>query len=103
MKSKIAFFTAVLALGTAQFAAAQDHPDVAYQKSLLARPLPAAEKVFCEGIVGTANPAAMEDCHVTRLFLADFKEGRSGGKFPPKVRPKYAKDTTEKNIIINGV
>lgn len=103
MKLKIALFTVFLTLGTAQLAAAQEHPDVIYQNSLLARSLSNTEKAFCDERVGTGNASAHDDCRVTRLFLADFKEGKSGGKFPPRARPKYAKDIAEKEIIINGV
>lgn len=100
MISKIAFLVLGLTLGPAISAAAQDHPDVAYQKALLARSLSAADKAICDGKASAGDAAAQDACRVTRLFIADINAGRDRG-FPPMTDIKYAVDKAEKNKIID--
>lgn len=100
MIPKIAFLVLGLTLGAAASAAAQDHPDVAYQKALLARQLSASDKAICDGKAGAGNAAAQDACRVTRLFIADINSGQDRG-FPPMTDIKYAVDKAEKNKIID--
>lgn len=100
MKSKIALFALVLTLGAAGSAAAEDPPDVVYQKALLARPLADADKAICDGKAGAGNVDAYGACHVTRLFLSDINAGREKG-FPPLADIRYAVDKAEKGKIMD--
>lgn len=97
---KTSFLVLGLTLGAAVSAAAQDHPDVAYQKALLARSLSAADKAICDQKARAGNSAEQDACRVTRLFLADINAGRDKG-FPPMTHIKYAVDKAEKDKIID--
>lgn len=92
MKSKIAMLAFVLTLGTARYAAAQDHPFVAYQNALLDRSLSPADKAICEKKAGKDTASARYSaCHVTRLFLSDIKANRDKG-YPKLADIDYAND-----------
>ncbi|MCM2305490.1 MAG: hypothetical protein NDJ72_12350 [Elusimicrobia bacterium] len=99
MKSMIALFALAVTLGAATPAAAQEQPDVVYQKALLARALTPADKAYCDAKAGT-DSAAFDACRVTRLFIADINAGRDKG-FPPLTDIKYALDKDEKGKIMD--
>lgn len=98
MKPRIALLALALTLGTAGLAAAQD--DVAYQNSLLARPLSAADKAVCDAKAGANNPAAYNACRVTRLFFADINAHQEQG-FPPMATIKFATTQVEANQLLD--
>lgn len=100
MKSKIALLALVLTLGASVSAAAQEHPDVVYQKALLARSLSAEDKDICDKRAGAGNAAAHDACRVTRLFLIDINAGHDKG-VPPMAHIKYAVDKEEKGKILD--
>lgn len=108
MISKIAILALVVTLGASVPAAAQDHPGVVYQKSLLARvPLPAGDKLICDAKAGAVK-VPRDACHVTRLFIADINAGRHRDDkvFPPMVFPpmtdiKYTVNQAEIEKIMN--
>jgi len=99
MRSLVLFYALALALGAAGPAAAQGDPHTAYQKALLARPLPSEVKTFCDKNAGAGNTAEYAICRVTRLFIADIKAGRDKG-FPPLTDNEYA-DKAETNLILD--
>lgn len=92
MNSRIALFAFAVVLGAAQYAAAQEHPFVVYQNSLLARSLPAKDKELCDRLAGkNANAPRYSACHVTRLFLSDIKVNRDTG-YPKLTDIDFADD-----------
>ena len=99
MRPMIVFFALALALVASGPTAAQGDPHTAYQKALLARPLPSEVKAFCDKNAGAGNAAEHEICRVTRLFIADIKADRDKG-FPPLTDIKYA-DKAETNQIMD--
>lgn len=99
MRFPTVFCAFALVCGAAGPAAAQSKQDVAYQTTLLARPLPAAEKTYCDGKAGSGNADEYAICRVTRLFIADIKADRDKG-FPPLVDIKYA-DKAETDLILD--
>lgn len=99
MRSLVVFYALALTLAASGPAAAQSKQDVTYQNALLARPLPSAEKTYCDGKAGVGNADEHAICRVTRLFIADIKADRDKG-FPPLVDIKYA-DKTETDLILD--
>lgn len=100
MKSKITLFVFSLVLGAAQHAAAEDHPDVVYQKALLARSLPDADRAICDEKGAADKTVSRDGCHVTRLFISDINAGREKG-FPPMTDIKFAVSKAEKDKIMD--
>lgn len=98
MKPRTLILAIIATLGAAGAAAAQD--DLAYQKALLARPLPPADKAVCDAKAGAGNPAAYDACRVTRLFLADINARREQG-FPPLADIKYTTSKAEMALIVD--
>lgn len=102
MISKIAFLVLGLTLGGAVSASAQDHPNVAYQKTLLARSLSAADKEICDRKAGAGDAVAQNECRVTRLFIADMNAGKVDEKiYPPLANIKYAVSKVERERIMD--
>lgn len=99
MKSRIAFFALTLTLGAAVSAAAQDHPFVIYQNALLARPLPAKVKEYCDKEAGKENTPGYKACRVTRLFLSDIIANKDKG-YPPLTDSTYT-DDAETNMLLD--
>ena len=95
----------VLPLLLAGVVFAQDNPHIAYQNSLLARPLSASDRNFCDGKVGakTANNAEYDACHVTRHYVADLQAKKTQGRFAPLAHIKYCATEAEKRLLRDAV
>lgn len=102
MISKIAFLALTLTLGAAVSASAQDHPNVAYQKTLLARSLETdTDKEICARKADAGDTAAQNACRVTRLFLADIQAKKVNDRiFPPMADIKYTVNKPERLTIM---
>ena len=103
MKTMIASFAVVLTLCAAQYAAAQDESDIAYQTALLAlidTGLSPADKKSCGVKPNEARSYEQNACCVTLLFIADIDAGRTRG-VPPMVHIKYARTKEEKGKILD--
>ncbi len=98
MKPLITAFAFILAL--AGSASAQSESDVAYQNSLRARALSAADKEFCVAKTGAESGKEFDACRITRLFLADINAGKDKG-VPPLTEIKFARDKDERGKIID--
>jgi len=100
MTPKALLFGLVLLLGAARPAAAQDSPDLAYQKALLSRSLSAADQAICDAKTAGGAGAVKDACRVTRLFLADIDAGRAK-IFPPLADIRYTVNKGEQNKIVD--
>ena len=71
----------------------------AYQAELLARPVPAE----CADLVGAPRGPSNKDdydrCQVTRLYLADVKNGGDKGRYPPLADATYAQTRNELTLL----
>lgn len=94
MSKPLAFLAFALLAIVATPSSAQVSP--AYQAELLRRPVPAE----CADLVGAppsaANKNDYDHCQVTRLYLADIKNGGADkGRYPPMVDATYAQTKNE--------
>lgn len=101
MTIKISLFALSLTLGVAVSASAQEHPYVVYENALIARPVPAAVKAYCDGKAVKENTPKYKACRITRLFLSDIAAKKDAG-YPPSTDPSFVEDT-EADMLLKSI
>lgn len=98
------FALAVVLTAVAVAASAQSGANalVAYQTTLLSRPVPADVKAFCTAKAGASSGGVYDACRVTRLFLADYSANRAPA-FPPMADLPYTSGQAEQDLLVKAL